>query len=274
MNRRIVALRIAALLLSAGCLPTPAAEETPALPPVRIAVVIDRLDDGSGPQPEALAPLVDLARERGGEIAIGVVSSVERPLARLRLEAPSEPPRTGNRIADRHERARFEATAQAVDEETRQKLSAFGAEVEAALRLPLDGETPWKLVQEAAVFLGEPGEGTRWLIYVGDRVESPGCVDVYGAPVVEPGFTFTDEAGVTYRCCPSGVWMRDDAVGASCAATGDAARLPFPSGWALGDARVLTVRRAPGAGPLDDFGAIRFASLEAAIDYVLEEEGP
>lgn len=271
MRMLSLALGVVAAFVAVGCLPTPQAEQPEALPPVRIAVVIDRVGDGLAPQANALEPLVALVRRRGGELAVGVVSNDERPLARLRLELPSPPRRTGNRIADRHERSRFEATAEAMDEQARQTLSAFEAEVAALVALPLNGDSPWHVLRQTGVFLGEPGTTGGWLIYVGDRTGRPGCIDVYGAPEVEPGFTFTDERGVTYRCCPSGVWLRDDVVGATCDAPADQGG-PQPVGWIPDSARVLSVRTAAGAGPLEDFGALRFESLEAAVQYILEEE--
>lgn len=271
---RVLSLALVILggVAAGGCLPTPEAEQAKALPPVRIAVVIDRVGDGSAPQAHALDPLVELVRRRGGELAVGVVSSEERPLARLRLEPPAQPRRTGNRIADRHERKQFEATAEATGEQARQALSTFEAEVAALVTLPLNGDSPWHVLRQTGVFLSEPGATGAWLIYVGDRTGRPGCIDVYGAPDVEPGFTFTDERGVTYRCCPSGVWMRDDVVGATCDVPADQASAPAAQ-WIPPSARILSVRTAAGAGPLDDFGALRFGSLEAAVQYVLREEG-
>lgn len=271
MRMLSLALGVVAAFVAAGCLPTPRAEQPTALPPVRIAVVIDQVGDWAAPEAAGLDPLVELVRRRGGELAVGVVSSEERPLARLRLEPPSQPRRTGNRIADRHERRQFEATAEATHEHARQTLSAFGAEVAALMALPRDGDSPWHALRQAATFLDEPGAAGGWLIYVGDRTGGPGCIDVYGAPDVKPGFTFTDERGVTYRCCPSGVWMREDAVGATCDSPADQVAVP-PVPWIPQSGRILSVRTAAGAGPLDDFGALRFGSLEAAIRYVLEEE--
>lgn len=264
---------LAGALWAAGCLPGPTPERATIAPPVRIAVVIDRLDDGVEVRPEALDPLVTALQERGGELAVGVVSAEARPLARLRLDRPPEPAKTGNRIADRHQRTAYEATAQVVSERARQDLATFAAEVGELLGLRLGGSSPWTLIHQASVFLNEPAApATGWLIYVGDRTARIGCVDVYGAPVVEPGFTFTDENGVTYRCCPSGEWMRDDAVGPACEARPGVSAGPSAFRFSP-SVRILTVRTAPGAGPLDDFGSLRFASLDAAVRFILEQEG-
>lgn len=270
MRRYAAAAAVAASVLGSACLPSPNPEQPLALPPVRIAVVFDRLDDGTRPSLEILEPLVDLVRQRGGELAVGVVSRDERPLVRLRVEAPAPPPKTGNRIVDRRERAIREATASAVNERMRQDLAQFSATLDELFALSLDGGSPWALLRQAAVFLSEPGQASGWLVYAGDRSAERGCVDVYGAPVVEPGFTFTDERGVTYRCCPSGEWMRDDAVGPDCEVTQGEARPQAP--WISPFVHILSVRTVAGAGPLDDFGAIRFGSLDAAVRYVLEQE--
>ncbi|HWQ28687.1 MAG TPA: hypothetical protein VNN12_06660 [Dehalococcoidia bacterium] len=270
MRRYAVAAAVAASVLASACLPSPNPEQPLVLPPVRIAIVIDRLDDGTRPSRESIDPLIDLVHERGGELAVGVVSGQERPLVRLRIEAPSPPSKTGNRIADRHQRAAYEATVDAVDERARQDVAKFRAALDELFGLPLDGGSPWPLLHQASVFLREPGQGNGWLVYAGDRSADRGCVDVYGAPVVEPGFTFTDERGVTYRCCPSGEWMRDDVVGPDCETNADARAAPAP--WLPESARILSVRTLPTAGPLDDFGAARFGSLDAAVRYVLEQE--
>ncbi len=254
-----------------GCMPTPAPEQATAPPPVRVAVVIDRLDYEVDVGPDTLDPLVTLVQRRGGELAVGVVSGQEEALARLHLDPPPELPRTGNRIADRHERAAYEKTMEARDERARQDMAAFEKKLSELLALPLGGASPWAAIRQASTFLNEGrDQGTGWLIYVGDRTATIGCVDVYGAPVVEPGFTFTDERGVTYRCCPSGEWMRDDAVGPACEpGQGETASRAD----SVGSVRILTVRTAPGAGPLEDSGAMRFASLDAAVRFVLEQEG-
>lgn len=104
----LFAFAFAAFLL-VGCHSAQDSSPEPTAPPdrlpmVRIAVVIDK--SGSAPRnrippmsPEQFKPFFDVLRERGGELAVGVIQEdSNRPLRRLRIAPPppSPPPLPDN----------------------------------------------------------------------------------------------------------------------------------------------------------------------------------
>ena len=217
-------------------------------PPLRVVLLIDftmsvTRHEVMRPTASDLTHLIEVLRERGGELALGgVQEDAKAAFLRLRLEPPPPPtlppecaeaPRNPFARRKAAKICREKQKAQKRKEAERRKKDAprierFMERAAAMLaRAPRAKRTDvWSALRRAATFLEEPvaargGEPVRWLVYVGD-----GEHNVRDVPAQ-----------------------------------------PLPS-----DIRVLLVSGAAGMGVLEELSPrpLRFEAGSAAVEYILE----
>lgn len=181
----------AAMTLTTGCVDTPGATTpeataaapvpTPAPPPgppVKLGVMNDKTGSAGETRTQQLTaadldPLIELLRRRGGELALGLITDdSNRPLLRLRLDAPPAPPppppKEGNafEVAERMDayrsaRAAYEREAKEREDGAERRIEEFRRAAAELLSRKPDARRSdvWGAIQRADLFLAEEDAG-------------------------------------------------------------------------------------------------------------------
>lgn len=148
--------------------------------PVRIACVQDKSGSAAltrTPQLTLgdLAPLIELLRERGGELAIGIIhASLRLRMARLRIERPPAPPKSappgaGNPLDEAEQESarqdaqgKFDKKLADWEADVSSRLTVFHSELDVLLKAPSDSRSSpvWSAVSRGDLFLAE--SDTSW----------------------------------------------------------------------------------------------------------------
>lgn len=200
--------RIDAVPVAAAASTPRAVPQNGMLRPVRIACIQDK--SGSAlltrtPQLERddLAPLIELIRERGGELAVGIIhASIRAGMARLRIDPsplPPAPPASAARnpldeaeqeSARHDEQVAFEHKRTDWETEVNNRLETFHSDLDALLKVHSDSRTSpvWSAIERADLFLGESDASwselpARYGIVLSDGEDNT----VHTAPVLSAG---------------------------------------------------------------------------------------
>ena len=173
--------------------------QTPSAPaPVRAVLVLDLYRPEGAPVRQLtvadLEPLITLVRQRGGDLAVGKVSSNSgEPLLRLHVEdPPMKPAPTGNALSDRQASDTFNVDMQAWAAKSDPSVASFESQLGVVLALGASaaGASPWTELRTAGLFLKEPTATSphNWLIFVSEREFFVSkCLDINQERTVDPG---------------------------------------------------------------------------------------